>query len=205
MLKEVLELVQYKGDVTLKEEKIEYVSETERLVIRPLKKTDYKSWLKGYETRLPSQHKYDEGKRDMKICTEEWFSELINNHQKMASDDKVYVFGIFRKEDNVHLGAIDFSTIMRDDFQWARFGYTIHNQFWRKGYGKEAVKAAITLAFEKLNYHRIEAHINLDNIPSIKLAESIGMEFECIRKGFIYEFDEWTDNLIYYINIGSSV
>ncbi|GAA0343581.1 hypothetical protein GCM10008967_37550 [Bacillus carboniphilus] len=118
----------------------------------------------------------------------------------MASEDKVYVFGIFRKKDNTHLGSIDFSTIKRDDFQWARFGYTIHNQFWKQGYGKESVKAAIILAFETLNYHRLEAHINLDNTPSIKLAESVGMQFECIRKGFIYEFDEWTDNLIYYIN-----
>ncbi|MER2181783.1 MAG: GNAT family N-acetyltransferase, partial [Desemzia incerta] len=41
-----------------------------------------------------------------------------------------------------------------------------HNHFWRKGYGKEAVNAALNLAFEKLNYHRIEAHINLDNHAS---------------------------------------
>jgi [ribosomal protein S5]-alanine N-acetyltransferase len=180
--------------------KFNYKTETERLIIRPYNKEDYSNWLTQFENRLPAQHKYDEGKVDMSICTEEWFGKLVDNHQQMASDDKVYVFGIFRKEDNAHLGAIDFSTIMRDDFQWARFGYTIHNQFWRRGYGKESVKEAINLAFEKLNYHRIEAHINLDNTPSIKLAESIGMEFECIRKGFIYEFNEWTDNLIYYIN-----
>ncbi|WP_042148495.1 GNAT family N-acetyltransferase [Paucisalibacillus sp. EB02] len=177
-----------------------YNTETERLIIRPYNNEDYLNWLTQYNKRMPSQHKYDDGKVDMSICTEKWFEELIKNHQQMASDDKVYVFGIFRKEDNAHLGAIDFSTIMRDEFQWARFGYTIHNHSWRKGYGKEAVKAAIVLAFEKLNYHRIEAHINIDNTPSIKLAESVGMQFECIRKGFIYEFDEWTDNLIYYIN-----
>lgn len=149
---------------------------------------------------MPSQHKYDEGKRNMSICTERWFEELIANHQQMALNDKVYIFGVFRKDDNTHLGAIDFSTIMRDDFQWARFGYTIHNQFWRQGYGRESVKAAIKFAFEQLNYHRIEAHINMDNTPSVKLAESIGMDFECIRKGFIYEYGEWTDNLIYFIN-----
>jgi ribosomal-protein-alanine N-acetyltransferase len=180
--------------------KFNYNRETARLIIRPYNKEDYSNWLTQFNNRMPSQHKYDEGKVDMSICTEEWFGELVDRHQQMASDDKVYVFGVFRKEDNVHLGAIDFSTIMRDDFQWARFGYTIHNQFWRKGYGKESVKAAITLAFEKLNYHRIEAHINLDNDPSIKLAEGAGMQFECIRRGFIYEFDEWTDNLIYFIN-----
>ena len=68
------------------------------------------------------------------------------------------------------------------------------------GYGKEAVSAALTLAFTQLKFHRIEAHINIDNAPSIKLAESVGMEFECIRKGFIYENDEWTDHLVYYKN-----
>lgn len=180
-------------------EKLTCYKETERLIIRPLIKEDYSNWLTQFNNRMPSQHKYDDGKIDMSICTEEWFEELVNNHQQMASDDKVYVFGIFRKEDNVHLGSVDFSTIMRVEFQWARFGYTIHNQFWRQGYGKESVKGALCLAFRKLSYHRIEAHINLDNTPSIKLAESVGMEFECIRKGFIFEFDEWTDHLIYSI------
>ena len=79
-------------------------------------------------------------------------------------------------------------------------GYTIHNQYWRNGYGKEAVKKAFNIAFQNLHFHRIEAHINVDNKPSIKLAESVGMDFECSRKGFIYEFEEWTDNLVYYTN-----
>lgn len=69
-----------------------------------------------------------------------------------------------------------------------------------KGYGKEAVQATLKVAFETLNFHRIEAHINLDNTASIKLAESAGMTFECIREKFIYEHDEWTDNLIYVTN-----
>jgi [ribosomal protein S5]-alanine N-acetyltransferase len=180
--------------------KFDYNTETERLVIRPYNKEDYWNWLTQFNNRMPSQHRYDDGKIDMSMCTEEWFGELVDYHQQMALGDKLYVFGVFRKEDQAHLGSIDFSTIMREEFQWARFGYSLHNQFWGQGYGKEAVKAAISLAFEKLHYHRIEAHINLDNTASIKLAESVGMEFECVRKGFIYEFDEWTDNLIYFVN-----
>ncbi|MFT4415775.1 GNAT family N-acetyltransferase [Fredinandcohnia humi] len=175
-------------------------TETNRLVIRPLEEEDYFTWLTQYKKRLPSQHKYDEGNIDMSICTIEWFGNLVKKHQEMAVDDKVYVFGVFRKIDNIHIGTIDFSTIMREEFQWARFGYSIHNQFWRQGFGREAVKAAIDLAFQKLHYHRIEAHINLDNIASIMLAKSVGMVYECTRKGFIYENDEWTDHLIYYIN-----
>nr|WP_036618543.1 GNAT family N-acetyltransferase [Paenibacillus alvei] len=174
--------------------------ESERMVIRPLENEDYAAWMAGFENSKPSQHKYDEGNIDMSFCTEEWFAQKVDKYHKLAEEDKCYIFGIFRKEDQAYLGTIDFSTLSRDDFQWARLGYTIHNQYWRRGYGKEAVAAAISFAFDKLDYHRIEAHINLDNNHSIKCAESVGMKFECIRKGFIYENDAWTDHLIYYVN-----
>ncbi|TYS67644.1 GNAT family N-acetyltransferase [Sutcliffiella horikoshii] len=176
-------------------------SETDRLIVRPLKKEDYENWLHEYENRLPSQHPHDEGKMDMSICTPEWFHNLVDKHQELALADKAHIFGVFRKNDGTHIGMIDFSTLARDDFHWGRIGYTIHNQFWRLGYGSEAVRAALDIAFKQLNFHRIEAHINLDNTPSVKLAESVGMEFECIRKGFIFENDEWTDNLVYYKNV----
>ena len=174
--------------------------ETERLVIRPLKNDDYRNWLSAFENRLPSQYRHDEGIMDMSECTEEWFTNLVKKHQELALNDIAHVFGIFQKDDGKHLGAVDFSTLARDVFQWGRIGYTIHNQYWQKGYGKEAVKAALHIGFWDLKFHRIEAHINLDNFPSIQLAKSVGMEFECIREGFIYEYGEWTDHLVYYIN-----
>lgn len=98
--------------------KFDCVSETERLVIRPLKENDFENWLSEFKNRLPSQHKYDQGKIDMSECTEEWFTNLVEKHQELAVDDIAYVFGVFRKEDGKHLGTIDFSTLERNDFQW---------------------------------------------------------------------------------------
>ncbi|MEI5906838.1 GNAT family protein [Bacillus spongiae] len=178
----------------------EYTFETERLIVRPLKKEDYINWLNEFNNRLPSQSPHDDGKIDMSECTIDWFHQLVDKHQQLAMDDIAHVFGVFRKKDGVHVGMVDFSTLARMQFDWARIGYTIHNQYWQNGYGKEAVKAALTIAFKDLKFHRIEAHINIDNIPSMKLAESAGMAFECKRKGFIYENDEWTDHLVYYVN-----
>lgn len=37
------------------------IIETERLIIRPFKNSDYQEWSKGFNNRLPSQYKYDEG------------------------------------------------------------------------------------------------------------------------------------------------
>lgn len=184
----------------LEKEQFDIESETERLVIRPLHHEDYEKWFEGFNNRESSKHRHDPGKRDMSECTPEWYSDLINKHQDLAVNDIAYVFAIFKKNDGAHVGMIDFSTYERDEFQWGRIGYTIHNQYWRMGYGKEAVREALNIAFRHLKYNRIEAHINLDNPASIHLAESVGMEYECTRKGFIFEFGEWTDNLIYYKN-----
>ena len=60
--------------------------------------------------------------------------------------------------------------------------------------------AATELFFSELGFHRIELHINVDNNPSIRLAEKIGFVFECVRKDFAFENDKWVDFLIYYKN-----
>lgn len=185
----------------LKKDSFDIVSETDRLVIRSLQESDYKQWLDGFNNKLPSQNKYDDVKKDMSKWTQEAFNkDVVQKLQELAIEDEAYVFGIFRKNDNKHLGKVEFSTIIRDEFQWGMIGYRLHNQFWRKGYAKEAVKEALNIAFKNLQFHRIEAHINLDNEASINLAESVGMKFECKRERFIYEFGEWTDNLVYFMN-----
>ncbi|MDX5474448.1 MAG: GNAT family N-acetyltransferase [Bacillaceae bacterium] len=176
------------------------VTETDRLHIRPYTIHDYWNWYKEHDNRLPSQHKYDQGRVDLTLCTKQWFYDMVYKHQQLAQKDELYIYGIFRKEDGRHVGSFDFSTLLRINFQWSRFGYGIHNHFWRKGYGKEAVKTAIQIGANNLGYHRIEAHINVDNVPSINLAKKCGLMYECTRKAFILEDGKWTDNAVYYKN-----
>src|SRR5690625_2661 len=154
---------------------------------------------------FPSRRRYTRWPRDWSsdVCSsdlQEKFNQVVRSHQDLAMKDKIYVFSIFRKSDYKNIGYVDISTIMREEFQWGAIGYRLHNQFWKKGYGKEAVSAVLQIAFESLAFHRIEAHINLDNSASIQLAENVGLTFECVREKFIYEFGEWTDNLVYIKN-----
>ncbi|MDN6023948.1 MAG: GNAT family N-acetyltransferase [Lactobacillus sp.] len=64
---------------------------------------------------------------------------------------------------------IDIATLARANMNWGELGYFIHNQLWRHGYTFEALSAILTFAKEELNFHRIEAHVSLTNIPSQKL------------------------------------
>lgn len=84
--------------------------------------------------------------------------------------------------------------------EYASIGYSILDQHWGNGYGTETLKALIQIGFDDLDFHRLEAHINTDNFASKRVALKAGMEFECVRKGFIFEYGEWTDNEIYFIN-----
>jgi [ribosomal protein S5]-alanine N-acetyltransferase len=170
---------------------------TDRLILRPQQVDDYDRWYAGFNGRLPQQHQYDPGREDLEGCDRSWFADLCQRHQDLALSDRIYIFGIFSQANNSHLGNIDISTIRREDNQWAVLGYAIHNQYWRQGFGKEAVTAALIAGFTHLKYHRIEAAINLDNQASIALAKSVGMKLECMRRGFIYENQEWVDHWIY--------
>src|SRR5699024_5384296 len=118
-------------------------------------------------------------------------------HQDLALDDRIYVFSIFTKVDHKNIGYVDISTIMREEFQWGAIGYRFHNQFWGQGFAKEAVQAVIEIALNKLEFHRIEAHINLDNSSSFHVVECVGLTIECISVRIIFEKYEWTDHYVY--------
>ncbi len=171
--------------------------ETERLILRPQKPSDYEAWYAGFSERLPQQSQYDEGQISLEGCDRAWFSSLCERHQEQASRDYAYIFGVFSKQTNQHLGNVDLSTIQREEKQWANLGYSIHNQYWKQGFGKEAVSAVLMSGFNHFGYHRIEAAINIDNHLSIALAQSVGLQKECIRRGFYYENEQWVDHLIY--------
>lgn len=54
-------------------------------------------------------------------------------------------------------------------------GYTIAPEFQGRGYGTEAVGALIAYAFDTLGADLVRAYASAENLPSIRLAEKVGM------------------------------
>ncbi len=174
--------------------------ETERLVIRPVQMEDYEAFLAGYQQVEPAQNRFDEGQLDLSFVTRDWFQQLLERRRQEAEDDYFYMLHIFRREDGRAVGYCDITPHRREDFQYARIGYTIHNPWWGRGYATEALSAMAQLAFGPLNLHRIEAHVSLDNPASKRVLQKADFSFECIRKAFILEDGVWTDNEIWFLN-----
>ncbi len=169
------------------------------VTLRPLMEDDFENWRAGYLNELPPQHKYDPEPLPPEKLTKTAYLIRLKRYRSYAQNDQIYVWGVFCSKTGQHVGIIDVATILRGDNQWANIGYTIHNQFWRRGFASAAVKEALLLSFNLLSYHRIEAAINLDNQPSISLVEKLGFIYEGVRRSFIYENDNWVDHHIYSI------
>lgn len=172
--------------------------ETPQCIIRFLEEADYERFVTGYQQCLPSLNRFDEGQIDTSFMTHKWYSNLLLRRKTESENDYSYMFNVFAKDNSSSIGYCDITTLFREDLQLAKIGYTVFNNYWHRGIGTEIVSAICNIGFQVLNFHRLEAHINLDNPASKAVVKKNTFQFEGIRKQFILENGIWTDNEIYY-------
>jgi RimJ/RimL family protein N-acetyltransferase len=56
-----------------------------------------------------------------------------------------------------------------------KVGYTMSPAFQGRGYATESVGALIAYAFDTLGAHAVRAYASAENLPSIRVAEKVGM------------------------------
>lgn len=171
--------------------------ETKRLVLRPYQKSDYAAWKQNRLNRGPATSRFDSEPKTLEQCSRSEFNKQHKTHIQNAKEDKLYVFGIFLKATGELIGQINITTIYRENRQIADFGYVIDKQFQKKGFGKEASIAGLQIAFAVLGFQRIEATIDRGNRGSIRLAKSIGMKKEGLKRKYIIENGKWIDQIVY--------
>lgn len=68
----------------------------------------------------------------------------------------------------------------RQDF--CEVGYCIGENFWNIGIMTEALSGVVGFLFNEVNFHRITARHDINNIGSGKVMEKVGMRFEGILR-----------------------
>ncbi|MFA9398558.1 MAG: GNAT family N-acetyltransferase [Clostridiaceae bacterium] len=106
-------------------------------------------------------------------------------------------FGIFK--DNMLIGKIRISSIVKGVFNNAFVGYSIDKNMQNKGYMKEALKLVIDFSFNRLKLHRIEASALIDNIKSERVLLSCGFKRIGETKNYLFINGKWRDHNVFYI------
>lgn len=116
---------------------------------------------------------------------------------KSVSNANNYMFGIFYKENNEHIGNIKIGNInYRHGF--ADLGFLVgEKRYWGLGIATEAIYLATRYAFDKLKIHYLYGGVYAPNIGSQKSFEKNGFLLESVRKRMCLFGDEYIDVFIY--------
>lgn len=126
------------------------------------------------------------------------YKYLVEKYKEWYANGNHFRWGIVEKQSGNMIGAIQLHTkdLLNNN---CKIGYIIGNKYARKGYTREASKTIIDFAFNSLGFHRIEADIVAENVGSINLAKSIGMQFESVRKDGYRLDGKYYDQKVYVL------
>ena len=144
------------------------ILETKRLIIGHFTCTDIHVWA-SIEAD-PLVRKFVDGK-----CLSR---EEAGHYVKMSMDSyAVNGFGRFAVRSKTSKLLIGMCGFLRQDEE-IDFGYRYSAETWGKGIGYEAANKVLNYGLEHLKLKKICAGVAIENIPSIKILEKLGFEFE---------------------------
>ena len=142
--------------------------QTERLLLRPLKKEDARNIFLLRSDEFINQ--YIDRPRATSIEDAKAFIEKIGG---LTAEQNAFYRAITLKENDDLIGTVTLWNV-NDALNKAEIGYELLPSFQGKGYMQEALKAVIDLAFNELNLSSIEGWTHPHNISSYKLLEKLG-------------------------------
>ena len=119
-----------------------------------------------------------------------WFAGYMRGARKPNVERRL----VCARSDGRILGNINVSEIVRGSFQSGYLGYWVAEREARRGYMREGLGAMLTVVFEDLGLHRVEANIRPENAASIALVRGAGFSLEGLSPRYLRIDGEWRDH-----------
>ena len=148
-----------------------YVLETTRLFLRELTLSD-KVELAKVLSDVESMRYYPHAFSETEV--ENWISWNIENYKSHNHG----LWAVVLKENGAFVGDCGITLQEIDGKTIPEIGYHIVPKYAKKGYATEAANACKEYAFGTLGMKTICSYMSVDNIPSQKVAEKMGMVFQ---------------------------
>ncbi len=154
----------------------DYILEDERVLLRPLKDTDYESLL-PFAVNEPDTWKYSH----RSARGEKGMRSYINDALEQKVTGREYPFIVYDKLTQSYAGSTRFYDIL-PAWQTVQLGYTWYGERFRgSGLNKHCKFLLLQLAFEELDALRVEFRADARNEQSIAAMKSIG----CVPEGIL--------------------
>jgi RimJ/RimL family protein N-acetyltransferase len=154
----------------------DYLLEDERVLLRPLKETDFE-FLLPFALNEPDTWKYSY----LSARGEEGMHKYIDDALTAKATSKEYPFIVYDKQYGEYAGSTRFYDI-QPAYQTVQLGYTWYGEKFRgSGLNKHCKFLLLQLAFETLLAQRVEFRADARNERSIAAMKSIG----CIAEGIL--------------------
>jgi len=147
--------------------------ETERLVLRVRTVADAED-IFGCASR--PEVSYPAGFPPVKTLEDEIYYLEHILPERNQKDNLPAGYGIVIKGTDTIIGSVDFPHRHENDV--LEIGYTLHPDYWGRGYVPEAARALIDLAFKELNLHKIELTCFGYNTQSQRVADKLSFTLE---------------------------
>lgn len=173
------------------------IYETDRLVLKILNTNEVKKVLQFQLRDRELFEKYEPDRVD-NFYTLGHQEALIKCEYKLALQLQTVRFYVFLKNDpTTIIGTVCFHNIMKNVYSCTEIGYKFSSDYQHNGYAREALQKGIDVMFQELSLHRINARVAKDNLPSIRLLESLSFQYEGIERESILIHGVWEDHLRY--------
>ncbi len=171
------------------------VLETERMILRPaamgLSRAALDFYRRNLENLQPVEPQHEEDFLTLRVQ-----KEMMRHDVRMARKLEGVRYWMFPKDDPGRaIGCVCLSSIVYGAFRSCFLAYKVDKDLRRQGYAKEAVLAAVEVAFRGLDLHRIEANIMPRNRASLALARSCGFREEGLSPRYLQICGVWEDHV----------
>jgi RimJ/RimL family protein N-acetyltransferase len=121
--------------------------------------------------------------------------EAYTGEMSLRKMDAGDFFWMIENKDHDVVGYID----TRCDVRHGNFEYgvSISPLHQRSGYAAEAIMLIVDYYFQHLRYHKVTPQVNSDNVPSIRLHESLGFKLEGTVREMMFSNGVYLDVLYY--------
>lgn len=144
--------------------------EGERLRLRPVRPDDVEG-IFGYASD-PEVCRYTVWPLKSREGAERHLQDVLARYT--AGEGEIVDWAIERREDGAFLGKV---SLHHADGETVRVGVVLAQEYWGKGFGREAVRLAMGSAFADYGFERVVGACHPDNERSRKLIEALGLRF----------------------------